>query len=319
MRHKLSIFFLGLLVMLPAAVGAEAGLTISPAIRELTINPKQPTTTSTLQLTNHTSKLERLRIQTVDFGSLDETGGLYLIGQPNDFERKYGLVNWLKLDADLVILEPGQTQTIRLAVENQPSLAPGGHYGAVLFKSDRGNANSGSASVGLQPVLTELLFLRKNGGLKEDILLQGTDLARKRSSLPSEIKLTFKNNGNVHEVPRGNVKIYDPLGKSVAQGTINDDSSIVLPEKRRKFVTKLTSSRLAIAPGKYRVVVDYRFDGNDNYTRAEYSFTLVDVPLLVGLGLFIGAILFGLWRLSQLLRRKKLFKHLRFRKIPWRS
>src|SRR5690606_14546602 len=104
------------------------------------------------------------------------------------------------------------------------------------------------------------------------------------------VEVEVQNSGNTHVVPRGSVELVDPLGNQIAHGVINNQSSIVLPDSSRQLSADLSETGLPLWPGKYTLVLAYRYDGQEEIvkTQQEYiSIGLVSIGIIV-LGFFAG-------------------------------
>lgn len=283
---------------------SRTGLTISPAISRAIIGQNEAEKSLEFNITNNTKTYIRLKITTLDFGALDETGGLFLIGQPNDFQKKYGLANWLSLATPYVELAPSQSSSIKVSIINKDSLSPGGHYGAITFNSEASDSN-GNSQINLKPVLTGLIFATKEGGAKPHLALNTFDHPRDWAHLPKNINLRFQNFGNIHLTPRGLVMITDPIGRVVSGGIINQNSGIILPSTFRRYSTPLNSSQIAYVPGKYKLTIRYRYDGEDNFRIIETTFNNANLPLAGASVIVItGVILLIAWGLRWVSQRK---------------
>lgn len=246
-----------LLVGAAAPVLADTrGIVVSPPAKQLVLEAGQTNLNFTVDVANTTSDSQSMLLSVVDFGALDESGGVFFSGQSNDFERKYGLAGWLKLDQDQLNLSPGTTTKVGARIADDGHLTPGGHYGAILFKI-QSPAKTGANNVEFKQILTSLVFLRKSGGENYDLKLNGYD-GLHNWRLPTLINLRFRNDGNVHIYPRGTITITDPLGRQVARGVINPDSGAILPETYRVYPTKLDVKSLAWLPGRYKLTIAYR-------------------------------------------------------------
>jgi hypothetical protein len=105
----------------------------------------------------------------------------------------------------------------------------------------------------------------------------------------------------VHLVPRGTLRLLDPSGHVVSTGVINEASAYVLPETSRQVaVQPQGKGTTGWLPGKYTVVVDYRYDGRTAFAHKTYTFTYFNpigiVAALVGLLLFA---YLGIWQLRR--------------------
>ncbi len=283
-----------------ALVAPARGFVIAPAFREVTVAPEQAQVQFDLKLTNATVQDQVFRLSAADFGALDEEGGVAFLGQPaHELDHRYGLASWLVLATDTVLVSAGQSARVPVTIENRASLAPGGHYGAVLATAvtEAGQSAIGEPRVGVRQVLSALVLVAKTGGQQRDVRLASQTTDAKFWQLPGRIDQRFHNAGNVHAVPRGTVEVRDPFDRIVARTAINAESSFVLPESFRHYRTSLTNVAAAWLPGRYSVVSAYRYDGTDQIKTltTHVWYTGLAVVWIVGL-LALGAVsLLGWW------------------------
>lgn len=133
-RIILWLVVLGGLIGCQKVMAAEkGGLFLSPPSVDVTVGQTQPENSFDLEVGNNGLAAETLDLSVVDFGSLDETGGIaFLTVNSNEGERKYALASWISLEKSEVTVSPGKVEKIRVTILNKETLAPGGHYGAVL-------------------------------------------------------------------------------------------------------------------------------------------------------------------------------------------
>jgi hypothetical protein len=265
-------------------------ITITPFFQDIVIGGRQPE--FTVAVNNNTSSLYSFKARAVDFGSLNDTGGiLFAGGQSQELSKKYGLTKWLKVDNPNQTLAAGQSVKIRFRVDNRPDLTPGGHYAAIVLNDVSKGKSKLSASVGFQNNLSSLIFAKK---------LEGANFSHQAKSLydnhnllttASRAELAIQNTGNVHIVPRGEVKIIGPFNRQIARGAINEESSIILPGTTRTVSGLLNPISSAVLPGYYRTLADYRYEGGDKLKHVEIKYfylgwplTLIASILLVWLG-----------------------------------
>lgn len=277
---------LGLVLLagvLTAAVPASAqkpgtkvsgGITISPALSEITLSPGESEKTFEFTVTNNTRQAYEFALSLVDFGSLDESGGVLFVGRADKaLNYEYGLSNWASFGQDRIVVEPRTSTKIPVIITNRESLAPGGHYGAVLVTPTEPGEDK---KVQINQVASALVFLKKQGGEVYNLQLHSASVNRKFSRTPDTASLRFQNTGNVHTVPRGTVTMTDPLGRVVKRGYINADSSIVLPESFRRMSVPFEKLQPTVLPGTYTVTVDYRHDNQDKTTAYKVSFFYIN-------------------------------------------
>ena len=297
----------GLLVSWP--IGAQAatsnpntGISLSPFEENISIQPTDAAKTFNLTLTNHTTTLQELDLSAHDFGSLNDTGGVLLEGS-NSYTQQYGLVSWLSLGTDTVILRPGESQSVPVTIDNRGSLQPGGHYGAVVASVNSLNDQSGNHVVINQQLLS-LILVDKVGGDHYNLKLDSVSQNGNWLHLPNDIVLRFQNPGNVHVVPRGLVKLVSPGGRVVAQGIINSESDFILPESYRQIYVPLTPVAKALPlPGLYHLEVQYRYDGISVYATKNVAVRFINLEL--GISIVLVIIVGGRWWFRRKARHKK--------------
>jgi hypothetical protein len=292
-RLKLSaVIIIGLLLWGTSASAAPSpGISLAPFEQPITIQPTDTTKTFDVVLTNHTSSLQELNLTTHDFGSLNDTGGILFEGN-TAYSQKYGLASWVTLGTNTVVLQPGESHSVPVTIDNRGSLQPGGHYGAVVASVNSLNNQTGN-HVAINQQLVSLILVDKTGGEHFDLKLAGMTENGNWSRLPTTVKLHFQNPGNVHVIPRGTVQLLSPNGTVISKGIINDDSSFILPETFRDIYVPLTSVKTdVIWPGLYHVQVNYRYEGISHYAVKRFTVRYLDLKLYAGLVLVL---LVGIW------------------------
>ncbi|MEX2054579.1 MAG: hypothetical protein WD972_00215 [Candidatus Andersenbacteria bacterium] len=288
------VSWLIVLLALPVITHAQnSGVSISPAFQEVIVTPEAPQQPFTVRLTNNTAVEQTVRLSVLDFGQLQESGGIAFLGTDiRSLEQKYGLASWLSLERDVLSISPGETAELTTTIINKESLSPGGHYAALVatFSDEQDVVEE---NVSLQQALSSLVFVRKVGGEVYGLTVAGVQTDTAWLSLPTTVQIRFHNNGNVHVVPRGRVEVRDAGDRLVAKGIINEASALVLPESFRVLPVDIKEfvSPFRLRPGQYRLVVDYRYDGNEVFTREEQSFLyLGTATLATGLLLLLGVL-----------------------------
>ena len=268
----------------PAQAAGPQGVTISPAFQQVSVMPGETQHPVSFTITNDQATIQTFDLSAADFNTLGESGGLFFVGtNPTALQKKYGLAKWFSLPQSSITLQPKQSQTIQAEILNLPDLAPGGHYGALMLSAQTDQpASAGGNNISLHPIASSLLFVTKVGGDTHGLLLNSVASNRNLFKLPSAVTLRFYNNGNTHVVPRGVIKLTTAKGKLIAQGVINEDSSIILPQAYRQIYVPLTKFAGGSAASKYELSVDFRFDGYDRYREYRVGFWRVDPGLLSG-------------------------------------
>lgn len=277
--------------MKPDFAFAEGGaFSIEPLYTEVALSEEMQEHSFEITLSNNTASDTVFSVSVVDFGTLDESGGVIFLGGGSDFEKRYGLASWMRLGSERFIVPAGESEHIPVTIENRESLSPGGHYGAVLFQIKRGEDSfspDGSSVVALDPSFAALVFVRKSGGAVERIDYKGVNSVESDIfGITDKLFIRFQNAGNVHLVPRGRVTVTDVRGRVVRKGVINGESGRVLPESFRAYPVKLKTVAAAWLPGAYETTVEWRYDGREEMAVVEEgkSFPIILNALWVGGG-----------------------------------
>lgn len=261
-------FALACVSLLPTTAHASGGsFSVEPFFTDIRIEG-EPEYPFSLEVGNTTDEPIVFRLEFVDFGSLDESGGIAFLGERSDTEKRYGLTPWLSAEKDVVTVFPGGKETIRLSVMNRESLSPGGHYGAVLFHAEKEGGETGDTDsrVSIRSDFSALVFVRKTGGEIRHLEYRDTVIRTDILGVPDTVSERFQNSGNVHLTPRGIAVVSDPFGRVVKRGVLNEESGIILPESYRLYQVALKSIDMAFIPGFYTINATYRYDGEEHFT-----------------------------------------------------
>ncbi|HCU70900.1 MAG TPA: hypothetical protein DIC35_04100 [Candidatus Moranbacteria bacterium] len=253
------------------------GFSITPFLKEINVFKDQKEEDFFLEIENNSNLPADVKLSVTDFGSMNETGGILFLDYGKEMNSKYSLAPWIELEKNPFLLEAGGKKSIAVKVINADSLSPGGRYGVILanFESispEKNGRNNAIGDIKLNSKITSLVFLRKEGGAAYNLQLEKKEKEISLFSLPDSIRLYFENKGNIHLSARGLVSISDPFGREVLRGIINNESRIILPESSKAFPVDLKQNLAAFIPGKYRLSVQYRYDGKDDFDIDEEYF-----------------------------------------------
>jgi hypothetical protein len=250
------------------------------------------------QVTNNTRDQIVVDLSTTDFTALNETGGVTFL--PNTTNDLHGLAQWLKPTYGQITLSPGASQTIPVTIAPKVRLAPGGHYGAILYRVDASSSLKGNQFNANEEVST-LVFLTTYGDSTQAIALHTPSLNSVMFNTPSSLNLVFTNSGNTQTTPRGLVIITGSAHKEIARGIVNIDSGLVLPGTTRLYSVSLTAEQHLHYPGIYSLQVSYRPDGAKVATVYTKTFLFVNWVLFLGFGVVVVLAILAFW----LIRRFK--------------
>lgn len=284
MRRWLGLLLCVFSIFLPLArVSAEGGIGITPALEEVVLEEGQEKAEIEIGVTNSSNAEVQLRISTLDFGALNDSGGIAFLGKTGQETNRFGLSRWMSVDKEQIRLAPGQSEIVRMTVANSKDLSPGGHYGAVIVSAVNTDRPDGDA-VAVQPAASTLVLLRKKGGESYGMELVYAKTNKSLINLAASSQLSFKNTGNVHAVVRGTVELMSPTGSVIKRGTINEQSSYVLPESQRNYEVKLNGSSPWL-PGRYKLVTKWRYEGQQTFNEVVEHHWYIGKVTIVFVGL----------------------------------
>lgn len=265
-----------------------SGITISPAIEQISLSPSQNSANFSIQITNNTKQPVIINISARDFTSLNQYGGIgFLTGNQSMLANGHGLANDLNIGLTQLALAASQSQNVPIIINNANSLAAGGHYTAINYNI-HGPASKKANSVTINQSLSTLVFLSTSGQGTQTTTLSTPVISRFAATFPKTVSLVFSNSGNTQTVPRGVVQIYKKPTSIISQATINIDSGLILPSSSRLFNLKLTNmSSGHLWPGIYHLKVYYRHDGQTGYYIYQRSFLYLSSGLLIAISSLI--------------------------------
>lgn len=209
---------------------------VGPTRNEFFLNPGE-SAVKDFYVMNRLGRTMSFKIQTEDFtGSYDPTQTVVLLG---DQKGLYSLKDYLKPEITEFTLAHGQRINFKVSVNVPSDAEPGGRYGAILVSTNPGatsteNLENIRGSVTVKTRIASLFFVRVNGEVQANAYLKSfklTNQARFYSKGPISFSLAYQNDGSIHVVPYGAIKIKNLLGKEVGEAPV--DSFFSMPTSLR--------------------------------------------------------------------------------------
>lgn len=263
----------GGLGFLPVVVAAEGqpGITVSPARLQLTLPKGQQSQAASVMLKNSYS--QRLNFAATIRGVQQSSDGSLV---PDVGQGESPFKDILGVSPATFDLDAGQSINLTIQLTGSDQLAPGGQYAALLVTQ----VPEKSGNVRLTPAVAAGLFIVKEEGAVRQLT---ASISRANGSLlksSNQVDVLFRNEGNVPLTPRAVVRLTDPTGQVVAQGISNEESLTVMPGKDVKVRTVLQPVGSSWHPGKYRLSVQYRYEGSDQTSELAQRQLVVPPKLL---------------------------------------
>lgn len=153
------------------------------------------------------------------------------------------LANWITLESEVVYkpanpryVNNDNVRRIGYRIDIPANAEPGSDYAVIIVSEKR--ADSLENSVGVSKDLTTSVLITVEGETVEQADLISFSTLNNQfifGNLPVQFLATFKNNGNVHVVPRGNIEIFSGSSK-IDNVSLNPAQSRTLPNKTNSYL-----------------------------------------------------------------------------------
>jgi len=298
---------LALIVPVSAQTMPSSGLSVSPAIRQISLASGQHSATFTTEITNNSSEQANIGVSVDDFTALNTTGSAIFLNNADRLTAPHGLAHWMSPELGTFTLEAHTTQKVPIHIRDAASMAPGGHYGAVIFRLLPVRTNAAVNRLASNTEVSVLVFVTTSNPGRQALSLTPPKLDSFTFSMPASVNLVFTNDGDVQTSPRGVVTLTDQAGHEISRGIVNVDSGLVLPGTRRLYQVLLDTPSEFAMPGQYTLTVYYRADGSIQLSRYARTFFYAS-PVALGLAVAMLGLPFCFvgWRIAQRVIRRKI-------------
>ncbi|CAN5380870.1 hypothetical protein BH10PAT3_BH10PAT3_8040 [soil metagenome] len=219
-----------------------------------------------------------------------------ILDKKDDANNAYSLVEWVAPLPSLLLI-PREIKSMTATINVPKDASPGGHYGVIRFTSTPPSVEGGSG-VSLAASIGVLVLLTVSGKVTEGLSVQELSVSHngKKGSFfesgPLEFLEKFKNTGNVHVQPVGQVTITDMFGKKFAAVNVNLPPGNILPQSVRQFKQPLDKAVIGNKRlfGRYTAKLTVTYGTNKKQVSTETSFWVIPYRLVAAIiAVLIGA------------------------------
>jgi hypothetical protein len=231
-------------------------LSVTPTLFNMTANPGQEWV-STVKVINSNPYELSVYADVVNFEAQGESGKGKFIPVFDGETTNQALAEWVTLERKEVVIAPEQTIEIPFRIRVPEDAAPGGHFGAILIGTKSLDTGSGQTVVETSQIVTSLVFLRVTGDIVEDGAIREFRSTKYLSERPKmDFELRFQNNGNVHILPQGDIRIFNMWGEERGVIPVNKQTlfGYVLPGDIRKYTFSWSGEWSIADIGRYTAV-----------------------------------------------------------------
>lgn len=252
----LTILFTVMAFLKPVFVSAKIGvdLAITPPLIELNMLPGEEMKTA-VKVVNNSDKEIIVNAEVRDFKN-DENNKIKFFKKDDvDAEEDKSILSqWITFRSEVMRIPPFQSVNVAFTIQVPETAGPGGHYAAILVGNSPEGRQEGT-NVVISSYLSSLILLNIDGDIVEtgEIRSFSTDKMF-YSEHRVKFNLLFKNRGNVHLHPEGDIKIYDFWNNDVGNIPINKGTSFgnVLPDSTKNWEFEWSQKKDIFKMGKYK-------------------------------------------------------------------
>lgn len=296
---------------LPAAPPAAANnsgqaLEIGPPVINLSANPGE-TVKAQISLRDISNSKLVVTNEINDFVADGENGAPKILLNQTE-PSPYSIKSWITPLPQFTLV-PKQVQQLRVTVKVPANAAPGGYYGVIRFTGTPPDLEG--TGVSLSASLGALVLLTVKGDVKEEVTVEQFALTKDGKtggifeSAPNGVMERFKNTGNIHEQPVGQVDIKDMFGNLVGTVIVNNPSPRnILPGSIRKFdqpLDKAIGNKWLF--GSYTATLTANYGVNNQVLTATTTFWVIPYTLvaiiIIALIVIFALLYFGIRRYNQ--------------------
>lgn len=295
----------------------SGGLRVSPAITQVQLQPNQTTLNLEYQLTNLTDQPLAISLSSRDFGAFSQSGSITLYGKGYyPATNPHGIQSCVSFPSPSVTIPANTTQQLNVIIQNASKLAPGGHYGAILFSPQSTFTTANNNHVNLNTSVAGLVFLTTAYGGTYGVTASMSHVSRVLFNLPSSAYLVFNSTGNTQTIPQGQLTLFGPHSKILGTQVINTSSGLILSGGSRIFQVQLPiQDKWYTLPGIYHLKLQYKDNESTSFKTLNQTFLYINwkmtLLLIVAIILIVYIINKFIWKLLKKLvyfriRRRKL-------------
>lgn len=296
---SLSILLLAEFIFFPQlALAADfPAVTVTPAILKLDLANDPDTFNVTYE--NTSPSAVQLTFSARDFTGLEDNWRVKFLNTTDALNYHYTLSSWLEFSPPSLLLKSGETGTLTVKIRAN-SLSPGGHYASII--ADIIPSPPPTGTIAMKSQLVSLIFVRAHTGheLEEGKISSLTLVKDQLFAYPKSFILRFQNTGNTELIPYGLVSVKDLSHKEIAQGILNPDSLITLPESIRRYDIPITviSNNWGL-PGPQQATLTLQYGTNHVLTTSTRFFSLGGQYFQTLVALIFVLIIIGFYQLKK--------------------
>lgn len=219
-------------------------LTLSPTFLNLVTDPGVPVS-SQLKIRNNSNVREYLKFTLATFGAEGDDGDTPVLKEVTSQDQ---FPKWISFSEDQFIVDPNEQKTIRFTISPPKDAALGYYYALMVQRIKEAVPGQRQTIVSGSPAFLVILEVRDPNAKRELELIKFTTSQSVYEYPPVDFKITFKNTGNIHLVPSGDIFIDWGSSKDVGVIRSNEFRGNILPQTSRTYTASWTDGFIARIP-----------------------------------------------------------------------
>ncbi|HUD20547.1 MAG TPA: DUF916 domain-containing protein [Candidatus Saccharimonadales bacterium] len=276
-----------------------AGLTVSPVVDEFTVNPGA-TVTRIVHIINPVAQTITLYPVVYNF-TTDNQEGRPQFYTSTEKSSTFAMSDWVSFGQSSITIAPGQSQIFQINITAPTTAEPGGHYGAILFSTEKPTTTKNSNQVSVVGLIGTLLLATVPGNLVQIMDLEDFNAPTFLVKGPANFSLLFSNTGNIHLKPIGQIKIRNWFGNTNALLDVNAGHGNVLPQSKRHFDNSWDFDWKAV--GKFTATATVTFGDPQQQATLARTFWIIPWWLIITVAALVTLIL--LWIILAASRKRR--------------
>jgi hypothetical protein len=223
-----------------------------------------------------------------------------ILDAKDDANNPYSLVTWVAPLPSLLLI-PREIKSMVATINVPKDASPGGHYGVIRFTSTPPSVD-GTSGVSLAASIGVLVLITVSGKISEGISVSSLSVSHNGKtgsffeSGPLQFVEKFKNTGNVHLQPVGQVTITDMFGKKFASVNVNLPPGNILPQSERAFKQPLDKTVIGNKRlfGRYTAKLSVTYGTDKKVATSNLVFWVIPYRLVLAVIALLVAVFFVL-------------------------
>lgn len=252
-KHSIKIVF-AVVVGLLLAIPSVNAFSISPALVEISLD-RGATNTGVISVASTEDHDASYEVSFQNFVAKGEEGQQDFVADNAIFND----IDWIVPQTGSITIEKGGRVDLSYVLTIPKDARPGGHYVA-MFVSQKKESGEIGTGASIRSKIGVLFLIRVNGDIDEKLDIESFRVVQHENvlnRLPVLFETRFKNSGNVHLKPSGDIVIKNVFGRIAGVTPLNPRGSSVLSNSIRRTESEWTKGSEGVeAAGLLKEIVN---------------------------------------------------------------